>query len=70
MTSYTLVALFLLTGDAYVERRGLTLQSCAGHAALIRQETLIETPGLTELIGEVRYLCLPETNYIKMEKRK
>ncbi len=51
---YYLVALIVATGEVYVEREGLTLHQCAGHAAMIRQETQI----LHEYIGEVRYMCL------------
>lgn len=58
--TYTLIALFLLTGDAYIERGGLTLQACAGHAALARQQYLAVLPKLTPLIGEVQYLCVEE----------
>ena len=58
--SYTLVALFLLTGDVYVERSGLTLQGCAGHAAMVRQEMLAVLPKLNKRIGEVQYRCVPE----------
>lgn len=58
--TYTLVALFLLTGGIYIERDGLSLQSCAGHAAMARQQYLAVLPQLNEKIGEVRWQCLPE----------
>lgn len=52
--TYTLVALFVLTGKYYVEMSGLTLHQCAGHAAIIKQKTRELEP----LVGEVRYICL------------
>lgn len=55
--TYLLVSFFLSTGDIYVERRGLTLMQCAGHAATIRQQTLALEP----FVGEVRYLCIAES---------
>lgn len=54
--TYTLLAVFLLSGDAYPERTGLSLMQCAGHAAMTRQETAY----LYRYVGEVRYLCVPE----------
>ncbi len=36
--TYTLLAIFLSSGNVYVERTGLSLQSCAGRAAMARQE--------------------------------
>jgi hypothetical protein len=53
--TYTLVAVFMLTGQAYVERDGLSLQSCAGHAAMARQKA----EEIASSIGPVRYMCLP-----------
>ena len=53
---YSLVAFFLTTSDFYVERTDLSLQQCAGHAAMIRAQTV----ELYQYIGEVRYLCIPE----------
>lgn len=58
--TYSLVALFLLTSDTYVERENLSLQSCAGHAAMARSQMLVVLPQLNKRIGEVRYLCVPE----------
>ena len=58
--SYALVAMFLATGDAYVEQRGLSITECAGRAAMVRQEMMPVMPLLQGLIGEVRYLCIPE----------
>jgi hypothetical protein len=58
--TYALVAMFLATGHGYVEQPHLTLQACAGRAALARQEMLDVQEKLEKLIGEVRYLCLPE----------
>jgi hypothetical protein len=51
--TYMLVAFFVATGQHYVEMRGLSLQGCAGRAAMRRQET----EELFHLIGEVRYIC-------------
>lgn len=55
--TYALIALFVSTGDMYIERSGLTLHQCAGHAAMTRQKT----QELYQYIGEVRYICSPET---------
>jgi len=63
--TYTLWALFLLTGNSYPERVGLTLQHCAGQAALVRQQTMPSLPKLDRRIGKVRYLCLPEKTLTK-----
>jgi hypothetical protein len=54
--TYTLLAVFLLSGDTYPERTGLSLMQCAGHAALTRTQTA----ELYQYVGEVRYLCVPE----------
>lgn len=54
--TYSLIAIFLATGDVYVERRGLSLQSCAGRAAMARQES----EGLQSRIGDIQYRCAPE----------
>jgi len=54
--TYTLLAIFLLSGDAYIERTGLSLQSCAGRAAMARQESEV----LQGVIGGVEYRCEPE----------
>lgn len=62
--TYTLVAFFLLTGDAYIEREGLSLQSCAGQAAMSRQQFMNALPKLNGRIGEVRYLCVPDRHAI------
>jgi hypothetical protein len=59
-TTYTLITLFVVTGHSYVEREGLSLQGCAGHAAMARQEMLDVQERLEGLVGEIRYLCLPE----------
>jgi hypothetical protein len=56
--SYTLIALFLLSGESYVERRGLSLQGCAGHAAMARQQLL--EADLVLRVGEVQFYCVPE----------
>lgn len=56
VVTYALVILFLVNGESYVERRGLTLQECAGRAAMIR----LQTEGLQRFIGEIRYYCIEE----------
>ena len=53
---YALIAFFLSTGESYTERTNLSLQQCAGHAAMTRQQTA----ELYQYVGEVRYLCIPE----------
>lgn len=58
--TYTLVALFLLTGNAYIERTGLSLQACAGHAAVARQDILPVQEEIERAVGEIRYLCREE----------
>jgi len=65
MTTYTLVAFFLLTGHSYVERDGLTLQGCAGHAAMARQDMLPVQAELENRVGEIRYLCMPEYSLVR-----
>lgn len=57
--TYILVAMFMLTGDSYVEQRHLSLQECAGRAAMARMD--VAQSGIEDLIGEVRYLCLKES---------
>ncbi|MEN6302219.1 MAG: hypothetical protein ABFD96_05800 [Armatimonadia bacterium] len=54
--TYTLVAVLLSSGAAYPERTGFTLLTCAGYAAMARQQAAPLEP----LIGAVRYLCIPE----------
>jgi hypothetical protein len=56
MKTYTLLAVFLATGDSYPERTGLSLMQCAGHAAMTRSQTA----ELYQHVGEVRCLCVPE----------
>lgn len=58
--TYALVSIFLLTGDIYLERSGLTLQQCAGQAAKLRRETEAVAGKIKAAKGEVRYYCLPE----------
>lgn len=53
---YALIAFFLSTGEQYTERDNLSLQQCAAHAAMTRQQTV----ELYQFVGEVRYLCVPE----------
>jgi len=54
--TYSLVALFFLSGKAFVERTGLSLQSCAGYAVMHRTQSL----ELVEKTGEVQYKCVEE----------
>jgi len=56
--TYALIAFFLATGDSYVERTNLSLQQCAGHAAMTRQNTA----ELYQWVGEVQYRCVPEVS--------
>ncbi len=58
--SYSLVVVLLMTGQMYVERSGLSLNTCADYAAMARQEFLKDEKKLTERIGEVRFFCKPE----------
>ncbi len=58
--TYTLVTLFLASGAAYVEQRGLTLAACAGRLAILRTATLQDLAVLEPRIGEVQYRCIPE----------
>jgi hypothetical protein len=51
--TYMLVAFFVATGQQYVELRGLSLQECAGRAAMRRWQT----EELFPVIGEVQYYC-------------
>lgn len=54
---YALIAFFIATGEQYTERSNLSLEQCAGHAAMTRQMTA----ELYQFVGEVRYLCIPES---------
>lgn len=57
---YVLLAIFTLTGDEYVQHRDLTLQHCAGRAAMERmafEQVLKETGGRIE---DMRFECRPE----------
>ncbi len=53
---YTLVTLFVLTGQEYVEEKGLSIQECAGRAALLR----METEAVAEHVEDFIYKCVPE----------
>lgn len=64
--SYTLIALFLLSGESYVERSGLSLQGCAGHAAMARQQML--EADLILRVGEVQFYCVPERTVAAIKK--
>jgi hypothetical protein len=55
-TTYTLLAVFVALGTQYPERTNLSLQQCAGHAAMARPLAA----ELYQYIGEVKYLCVPE----------
>lgn len=59
--TYTLVALFVSSGQVYVEDRHLSLQACAGRAAMARQQYLSVLPLLDEKIGPVEWRCVPES---------
>lgn len=52
--TYMLVALFVETGETYVERKNLSLQGCAGYAAMLKQETM----KIEAKVGEIAYMCL------------
>jgi hypothetical protein len=56
--TYALIAFFLATGDSYVERTNLSLQQCAAHAAITRQNT----DELYQWVGEVQYRCVEEVS--------
>lgn len=58
--TYALVAVFLLTGKHYVERRHMPLATCAGRLALLRTELMRDMPKLEPRIGRIEYRCLPE----------
>lgn len=53
--TYTLVALFIASGAIHTERTHLSLQACAGQAAMARMAI---PPSLTAKIGGVRFLCI------------
>jgi hypothetical protein len=52
--------LFIATGAVHTERTGLTLQACAGQAAMARMA--VDIPKLKSRIGEVRFLCIEVPN--------
>ena len=56
--TYTLLFVLMLSNKVYVEETGLSIQTCAGRAAMYRIE--VQQSGLTKRIGEVRYFCIPE----------
>lgn len=60
--TYTLLAIFLATGQVYPERTGLNLQACAGRAAMARQEA----EPLFQFIGPVEYRCEPERSLARI----
>lgn len=49
-----LVALFLETGETYVERKNLSFEGCAGYAAILKQQTM----EIEAKVGEIAYVCL------------
>lgn len=57
MSTYVLLAMFMVSGESYVEARDLSLQGCAGRAAIERARYLAD--GLDKLVGEVRWYCAP-----------
>ena len=56
--TYTLLFVLMLSNKVYVEETGLSIQTCAGRAAMMRIE--VQQSGLQNRIGEVRYFCIPE----------
>jgi hypothetical protein len=58
--TYALVTLFLVSGQTYVEQRGLSLATCAGRLALLRTATLHDLAAMESHIGQVQYRCVPE----------
>ena len=62
---YALVVAFIDHNSVYISERRLTLQHCAGRAAMARTEYLAALPKLSAKIGEVRYYCLPEKDLSK-----
>lgn len=64
MKTYALMVIFSLSGDAYVERSGLSLQQCAARAAIARQEQASLWGKLEATYGRIHYRCERE------EKRK
>lgn len=62
---YTLIALFLSTGQAYVERDGLSLQGCAARAAVARSQAV----EVFQFVGKIQYLCVPKRALARGEVR-
>ena len=58
--TYSLVAIFLLTGKSYVERRHMPLATCAGRLAMLRSEMMRDMAKLEPRIGKIQIKCLPE----------
>jgi hypothetical protein len=54
--TYILVAVFMQTGQSYIERDGYTLHQCAAEAAMARTDA----KALLDRVGEIRFLCIPE----------
>jgi hypothetical protein len=61
--TYTLIAIFLATGQTYIERPGLSLHTCAARAAMARQEA----SEVFQFVGEVKYHCVPERSLARSE---
>ena len=58
--TYALIAVFLASGQVYVERGGLQLQECAGRAAMARLGFDAVSEDLTSRIGPVKFMCVAE----------
>ena len=57
--TYALIAIFVLSGNAYMERGGLSFEACAGRAAMARADLNGDAQLMAE-IGKVRFICVPE----------
>lgn len=58
--TYTLVVIFLLTGNVAIERENLSLHACIGQAAMAKKQFLEVQEQLQPRIGDVRFFCMPE----------
>lgn len=57
---YALVLILVDRGTLHVEQRHMSLQSCAGRAAMLRIEMEPVMDKLTKSIGRFEYRCMPE----------
>lgn len=57
---YAIIAIFLMTGKAYMEVDGINLHHCPGKIAMIRMNTKEVEERIKPTKGEIRYKCLPE----------